>query len=92
MTDTREYEATWRNKFLTLHVKSLDEMIEVLQGAVDRLREMRADGVTLDPAGGTGDDYARLVTTDAKVADKYGMEFDPYGLEEDGPEDDPEDE
>ncbi len=34
---------------------------------------MRADGVTLDPEGGTADDYARLVTTHPAVAEKYDM-------------------
>jgi hypothetical protein len=34
---------------------------------------MLADGVTLDPEGGTGDDYAYLVTADSAVAKKYDM-------------------
>jgi len=34
---------------------------------------MRSDGVTLDPDGGTSDDYAHLVTTDPDVARKYDM-------------------
>jgi hypothetical protein len=40
---------------------------------VHTLRSMLADGVTLDPEGGTSDDYAYLVTTDPIVAKKYGM-------------------
>jgi hypothetical protein len=48
-------------------------MIEALQSAVDTLRLMLADGVTLDTEGGTSDDYAYLVATDPIVAKKYDM-------------------
>lgn len=34
---------------------------------------MLADGVTLDPEGGTSDDYAYLVTSDPVIAKKYDM-------------------
>ena len=34
---------------------------------------MLADGVTLDPHGGTSDDYAYLATTDPIIAKKYAM-------------------
>jgi len=69
----KRYMTIWRNKFLTLDAKSLDEMIETLRGAVDTLENMRGDGVTLDPEGGTADDYATLVTEDPEVAKKYDM-------------------
>jgi hypothetical protein len=69
----RKYVRLWRNKFLTLDAKSIDDMIETLSGAADELRQMKADGVTLDPEGGTGDDYAQLTTTDPDVAKKYDM-------------------
>jgi len=71
---SKRYVTIWRNKFLTIDAKSLDEMIDVLDAARRELEAMRADGVTLDPDGGTGDDYAHLVTTDPNVAKKYGME------------------
>jgi hypothetical protein len=48
-------------------------MIASLQDAADTLRAMLADGVTLDSGGGTGDDYAYLITTDPLIAKKYGM-------------------
>lgn len=70
---TKRYVMTWRNKFLTIDAKSLDEMAQILQGAARELESMLADGVTLDPDGGTGDDYAQLVTTDPSIAKKYGM-------------------
>jgi hypothetical protein len=41
--------------------------------AAEELERMRADGVRLDAAGST-DDYALLVTTDRKIAEKYGFE------------------
>jgi hypothetical protein len=69
----RRFVRLWRNKFLTIHAKSLDEMIASLSAAAAELERMKNDGVTLEPDGGTGDDYAHLVTTDPKVAEKYGM-------------------
>ena len=70
-----------------LDAQSLDDMIEKLQEAADLLKAMRADGVVLDPQGGTGDDYARLVTSDPNVARKYDMhdetEFWSKGPDED---------
>ena len=69
----KRYMQLWRNKFLTLDAKSIDDMIAGLQGAVEVLETMRADGVTLEENGGTGDDYAYLVTLDPAVAKKYDM-------------------
>ena len=69
----KRYIALWRNKWLTAKAESLEDMIEGLQSAADTLRAMLADGVTLDPDGGTSDDYAYLVTTDPAVAKKYDM-------------------
>ncbi|MCH8828373.1 MAG: nucleotidyl transferase AbiEii/AbiGii toxin family protein [Planctomycetes bacterium] len=63
----------WRNKFLTIDAKSIDEMIDQLDDATAILKKMRDDGVTLDASGGTGDDYSHLVTEDADVAKKYDM-------------------
>ena len=72
-TATRKYVRLWRNKFLTLEARSMSDMIHMLGDAVDELRQMEADGVVLDPEGGTGDDYAYLVTTDPAIAEKYDM-------------------
>src|SRR5262249_27091581 len=69
----KRYMMLWRIKFLTTDAKTLEEMVSTLQHATDTLRAMLADGVTLDPEGGTGDDCAYLVTTDPAVAKKYGM-------------------
>jgi hypothetical protein len=64
----------------------MDEMIRALGNAADELKCMRDDGVTLDPQGGTSDDYAYLVTSDPTVAKKYGMEDETeyWGLDEEG--------
>ena len=70
------FEKTWRNKFLTLDAKSIDDMVVKLRAAADQLEVMAKDGVTL--AGGQEDDYARLVTTDAKVARKHRMRREDY--------------
>jgi hypothetical protein len=70
---TKRYVTLWRNKWLTADAHTLDDMIQSLQGAAERLQAMRADGVVLDPDGGTADDHAYLVTTDPAVAKKYDM-------------------
>lgn len=70
----KTYELCWRNKFLTLDAKSIDDMAGILEGAAKQLREMQAAGVTLDPESGVGDDYASLITSDPEVAKKFGME------------------
>ena len=70
---SKRYVTTWRNRWLTAHAKTLDEMVAALRDAANHLQAMRRDGVTLDPDGGTGDDYAHLVTTDPEVAKKYDM-------------------
>lgn len=84
MASGRRYVRLWRNKFLTADARSIDDMISVLQDAGETLRQMRDDGVTLDAAGGTSDDYAYLVTTDSEVAKKYDMhdESEFFGDEE----------
>ena len=69
----RRYIKLWRNKFLTIDARNIDDMISTLKHAGETLAMMRDDGVTLDPEGGTSDDYAYLVTTDPEVAKKYGM-------------------
>jgi hypothetical protein len=70
---TKRYVTLWRNKWLTSNATSLEDMIAGLQTATDALRGMLADGVCLDPEGGTSDDYAHLVTTDPIIARKYDM-------------------
>ncbi len=73
MSSGRRYIQLWRNKFLTVDAQNIDDMISVLQDAAETLKKMRDDGVTLDPEGGTSDDYAYLVTTNPEVAKKYDM-------------------
>jgi len=81
----RRFIRLWRNKFLTIDATSIDEMIDLVGDASAILKKMRNDGVTLDVSGGTGDDYAYLVTDDADVAKKYDMhdEREFLDLEED---------
>ncbi len=70
---TRRYVTLWRNKWLTAHAKTIDEMIAALRAATETLEAMRRDGVTLEGDASVGDDYAHLVTTDPEVAHKYDM-------------------
>jgi hypothetical protein len=67
----KRYESVWRNKFLTLDASSIDDLIASLRDASMTLEAMRADGVQLDPTGGTRDDYATLFTFDPAIAKKY---------------------
>jgi hypothetical protein len=69
----KRFVQIWRNKFLTLDAKGINEMAKTLRESAELLEAMRADGVILDPSGGTADDYAYLVTTDPAIAKKYGM-------------------
>jgi hypothetical protein len=69
----KRYVTTWRNKRLTAEAKTIQDMINMLRAAADQLDQMRKDGVVLEDQGGIGDDCAYLVTTDPKVAEKYGM-------------------
>ena len=87
----KRYVMTWRNKFLTTEAKSIEDMISLLRATAEQLDQMRRDGVVLDANDGVGDDYAHLVTTDAKVAEKYGLidESDYWGIEQDDAEPQP---
>lgn len=80
---TKRYQMYWRNKWLTSETKSIDDMIAMFRGAAIELEAMKADGVALDPQGGTSDDYAVLITTDAQIAEKYGMQPEEDFFDED---------
>lgn len=67
-----EYEYLWRNKFLAVEAKSFNRVISALEGAVKELKAMKKDGV-LFHVEGVIDDYARFITTDPKIAKKYGF-------------------
>ncbi len=65
----------WRNTQVTAKAKTIDELIEALQGGAPELEEMRPRGrlVIADPDGTTRDDYSILVTTDPDVARRFSM-------------------
>ncbi len=67
------YEQVWRNKWLTANAETLDDMIEIMQSAVDELEAMRDAGVWLENNGSQQDDYAFLYTNDPQVAEKFGF-------------------
>lgn len=85
---TRRYLRLWRNKWLTAQASSIEEMAEALQSAAAQLQAMKADGVTLEPQGGTADDYAYLLTTDPEVARRYDMHPEDEYLVDDAAMDD----
>jgi len=86
MQTGRRYLYLWRNKWLTADAQTIDEMVSNLRQAAEDLDKMRAAGVTLDPEGGTADDYAYLVTTDPEVAKKFDMHEESEFWGEDDPE------
>ncbi len=80
---SKRYMKIWRNKFLTVHTNSFDELIVSLSEAVETLTAMKADGVMFDPDGGTADDYVYLYTADPVIARKYDMHDETEFLGED---------
>lgn len=72
-TETHTYEMTWRNKWLTAEAKTMQDMIDTFQAVADHFREMQSKGVELDFSN-NGNDYARLLTNDPAVAEKFGFE------------------
>ncbi len=70
------YSTTWRNKWLTADATTIAEMATRLEHAAQELRSMDRAGIVLDP-GSMADDYARLTTTDAQVAERFGLEIEP---------------
>jgi len=82
------YTFLWRNKWLTANATSFDQMISLLQGAVDDLRQMRARGVAFVEDGGASDDYVTFTTDDPAVAEEFGFEEHDCGDQEEEFEDD----
>ena len=68
------YEMTWRNKFLTIKAKTVEEMADILEECSMLLRNMAGDGVYLLDDDRVASDYACLVCEDEGVAKKYGLE------------------
>jgi hypothetical protein len=67
------YERLWRNKYLTLSAKTIDEMAETLELAAADLRDMAGAGVWLGPDG-VADDFALLRTDYPVVAREFGFD------------------
>ncbi len=75
------YTMIWRGKHLTDEAKTLDEMVGMLYAAAEELLEMKNSGVILEDA--VKDDFAHLITTKRKVANKFGfLEEEPDEEEE----------
>jgi hypothetical protein len=73
LSGRRRFVILWRNKWLTAHTKSIEEMADALRKGAQLLEDMFHDGVWLEDDGGIGDDLAHLVTTDPEIAKKYDM-------------------
>lgn len=84
------YKMIWRNKWLTADADTVPQMLECYQWAIDEVKKMQEDGLEFDFGGGP-DDYISILTTDAALAEKYGMcqmDFDDEeGDDEEGDDD-----
>ncbi len=69
----KRYIMIWRNKWMTSEAKSIDDMLAIYRETAHLLEQMIRDGVVLEDNGSVGDDSAHLVTTDPKIAEKYGF-------------------
>jgi hypothetical protein len=71
------YSTTWRIKGGADGARSIEAMARKLEAEAGWLRKMGAAGIRL--AGKVEDDYATLETTDAKAAERFGLERDDEG-------------
>jgi hypothetical protein len=60
-------------KKIAMETKTIEQMIRQFPEAAQELEAMQKDGVILDPNAQAASGHARLLTTDPKVAEKYGM-------------------
>jgi hypothetical protein len=70
---TVTYERLWRNKWLTAHATSIDDMIACYGGAIEELRTLQQQDVRIDVSDALGD-YITFTTTDPRVAQEFGFE------------------
>ena len=70
---SNRYIKLWKNQ-----QSSNDE-----QSAAEALKAMLAEGITLEPASGSSNEFAHLVTTDPDIAKKYDMHDETEFLDED---------
>lgn len=74
---------------MTIDAKSIEEMAEILQNAANTLKEMKENGIKLVEGCGISDDYAEFETTDPVIAEKFDLEENFWGEEEEcDPDDD----
>ena len=74
-----EYEYIWRNKFISTDAKSFDDIINSIEKALEHLKKMKETG-KIKYIEGAEDDYARFITTDKDIAEKF--DFDELDYEE----------
>lgn len=68
------YELEWRNKFLTNHAESTEDMATMLADAAAFVRELHefGDKVTVNLES-SSDDYIFFYTEDPEIAEEYGF-------------------
>jgi hypothetical protein len=69
----KRYIKAWRHNRLSDEAHSTEDRIAKSRSAADELDRMLRDGVVLEDDPGAGDGHAYLVTTDPKIAEKYGL-------------------
>lgn len=73
------YEHLWRNKFLTVEAKTIDNFIAIYEELASMFRDWKELGIELDPDSGIDDDYAVFVTSDEEIAQREGFELATWG-------------
>ena len=68
--EKKQYELILRNKFIAADAKSFKGIITALEERVALLKELQATR-KVKYVGGSDDDYATFITTDAEIAEKY---------------------
>ena len=76
----KRYYNLIRFKFMCCDSKSLQDVIDNVQGMLGMLHSYRALGVKME-LDGACDDYFYFYTEDEKVAEKLGFELDEWGEE-----------
>lgn len=66
------FEYVWRNKVISTGAQSISDIVRDLRHAADFLERMDNSGKIIY-VGGAEDDYATFVTTDPRLAKKYGF-------------------
>ncbi len=69
----KRYIRVWHNKRLSADAKSIEDMIASDRSAADEIDQLRRDGVVLEADRDIDDGQVYLVTSNPRIAEKYGL-------------------